>query len=414
MTAATGSEQSRAAAAPGWANMAQASLGAVGAALSIYLLRVHALLKAGDQAVGGLCDLSSRVNCTAAAQSAFSEVQGVPIAALGLGFYVAVVGLATLWQLRPGTRGIPQVLLALHAAACAYSLFLAIISGVVLGALCWACSSLYAVNIAGLVLAKASARQGWRAALQGLYRELIPVTFSAAGLVFGVAFVAGALGGTLGAEAWQAQHGGDPAARAAEGRAFVEDTWGDAPRVPDALWAAMQEGASLGPAAAPVTVVAFSDFECPFCGRLAPELHQLVEEGGGRVRVVFRHYPLDQACNPHIKRPFHEAACAGAAAGVCAEAQGGFWPMHDHLFAHRTALGREDTAGYAEAQGLDRAAFVACLEAPATAERLQRDIALGREAGVKGTPSLFINGKALTGAKPRWVLQAIVEHEASP
>ena len=138
-----------------------------------------------------------------------------------------------------------------------------------------------------------------------------------------------------------------------------------------------------GDADAPITIVEFSDFECPFCGRAHPVLERIVREFDGQVRMVFKQYPLSM----------HEYADDASRATIAAGNQGKFWEMHDTLFEHQTALTPSDIEGYAEELGLDMERFRADMEAEATQAIIDRDRALGQELGVNSTPTIFVNGR---------------------
>ncbi|MGA9522560.1 MAG: thioredoxin domain-containing protein, partial [Myxococcaceae bacterium] len=145
-----------------------------------------------------------------------------------------------------------------------------------------------------------------------------------------------------------------------------------------------------GKADAPVTVVAFSDFQCPFCSRVVPTLKSLEEKYGEKVRVVFKHQPL----------PFHQDARLAAAASMAAHEQGKFWEYHDKLFANAKALKRPELEKYAQELGLDLAKFKAALDANKYESVIANDQALAKKVGANGTPTFFINGRKLVGAQP--------------
>jgi len=149
-------------------------------------------------------------------------------------------------------------------------------------------------------------------------------------------------------------------------------------------------GPSKGPANAPVTIVEFSDFQCPFCSRANPAIEQVLATYKDQVRVVFRDFPL----------PFHDKAQKAAEAGHCAAEQGKFWEMHDQMFANQQALDVDALKGYAKTVGVDEAKFAECLDGDKMAELVKKNMADGEEAGVSGTPAFFINGKMLSGALP--------------
>jgi protein-disulfide isomerase/uncharacterized membrane protein len=151
-----------------------------------------------------------------------------------------------------------------------------------------------------------------------------------------------------------------------------------------------------GPEQAPIRVVEFSDFLCPYCRNLAGALASYLPGSAGRVAVFFKHYPLDPACNESLRQGGHPGACQLALGGICAEKLGGFWQYHDRVFSEPPeSPSPSNVADLAFASGLDRAAFQQCLADPATRRRLEADLAEGRRVGVTGTPAVFVNGKRL-------------------
>src|SRR5690606_18671990 len=147
-----------------------------------------------------------------------------------------------------------------------------------------------------------------------------------------------------------------------------------------------------GDVAAPVTLVVLSDFECPFCARVVPTLARLEEKyGPQRLRVVWKNDPS----------PAHPGARPAAEAGAAVHALGGdFWAFHDLAFAHQRELTSENFARWAQAAGVDRERLDAELKARRAAAKVDRDVALARRLGTRGTPHFRINGKVLSGAQP--------------
>ena len=141
-----------------------------------------------------------------------------------------------------------------------------------------------------------------------------------------------------------------------------------------------------GAANAPVTIVAFSDFECPSCAREHPVLERIVSEFGGRVRLVMRDFPLSQ----------HENARKAAEAAEAAREQGKYWEYAAVLFRNQSALGVDKLRQYATEVGLDRARFDAALDSGKFADKVQRDVIDGHKLGINGTPTLYINGKRVS------------------
>jgi protein-disulfide isomerase len=158
---------------------------------------------------------------------------------------------------------------------------------------------------------------------------------------------------------------------------------------------------SRGPAGAKVTIVVFSDFQCPFCSRVEPTLKQIEQAWPGEVRVVWKHQPLS----------FHPAAMPAALAAEAARAQGKFWPMHDLMFANQTTLSEDHFAAWAKQLGLDDARFDRDRASPAARARIEEDQRLGTQAGAQGTPTLFLNCRKVVGALPFESFRALVQEE---
>ncbi len=167
---------------------------------------------------------------------------------------------------------------------------------------------------------------------------------------------------------------------------------------------------SRGPEDAPITIVEFSDFECPYCREAAFGVHKILEQYEGKVRVVFKNFPLDQACNETLPKPLHTYACDAALIATCAGVQSEdlFWRAHDAMFNGSKLTGDRLKALPAEL-GLDREALDACLASDDARERVREDITLARELGISGTPVFFANGRRLTDYRIP-ALDAVIEH----
>ncbi len=157
-----------------------------------------------------------------------------------------------------------------------------------------------------------------------------------------------------------------------------------------------------GPEDALVTLVEFSDFECPFCRRTQPILDRIEENYGDRIRLVYRQFPLND---------IHPRAQKAAEASLCASDQGAFWPMHDAMFAEPIELEVASLKFKAVNLELDTDAFGACLDSGKYADRVASDLRAGMAAGVTGTPTIYINGRPLGGAQEYATYSAIIEDE---
>ena len=159
---------------------------------------------------------------------------------------------------------------------------------------------------------------------------------------------------------------------------------------------------SKGPTDAPIQIVEFSDFECPFCQRVTPTLDRVVAEYGDKVRLAFRQYPLDN---------IHANARKAAEAALCAHEQGEFWKMHDVMFSEQKELGVEALRDKASRIGLDSEKFNECLDSGRYAEQVEEDFRAGVLAGVSGTPAIFVNGRPLSGAVPFEQMAEVIDEE---
>jgi protein-disulfide isomerase len=161
------------------------------------------------------------------------------------------------------------------------------------------------------------------------------------------------------------------------------------------------EAAVKGPRAAKVTIIEYSDFQCPYCSRVVPTLKKLTETFGNDVRIAFKHNPL----------PFHDKAQLAAEAASAAGEQGKFWEMHDKMFENQQALKREDLEKYAQDLGLNLDQFKGALDSGKFKQKISADAAEAAKFGAHGTPSFFVNGKPVRGAQPYENFEKIVKNE---
>jgi protein-disulfide isomerase len=170
------------------------------------------------------------------------------------------------------------------------------------------------------------------------------------------------------------------------------------PRVPVTV---ADKSPRKGSATAPVQIVEFSDFQCPFCSRVVPTMAQIQQAYGDKVSIVFRDFPL----------PMHQQATPAAEAAKCANAQGKFWEYHDKLFENTRALANDNLKQYAKDLGLDAAAFDKCFDSGQFKDAVQKDYQEGQKFGVRGTPAFFVNGRFVSGAQPFDAFKLIIDEE---
>lgn len=176
----------------------------------------------------------------------------------------------------------------------------------------------------------------------------------------------------------------------------IRSEWGPY-RVPVAA-----TGPARGRNAAPVTIVEFGDFQCPYCKQAESSLRAVMEQYPQKVRIVFRNLPLTQ---------IHPNAKIAAEAAVCADRQGKFWEMHDAMYDDQSALNADSLMNTAARLGLDAHRFAACLADGSTRSSLEADAEAAQDLGLEGTPYFFINGRPLDGNVPVETFQSIIADE---
>ena len=351
------------------------------------------------------CQESAAVNCDIVNTSAWSEVLGVPIATHAIGLYAAVFVLALFAA--NGERTARATLWVAGLLAVAGSVFLFWQSKVELGYVCAWCLRLYAAN--GALLAAVAA--GGLPALPDPRRT---AAYSALTLVV--------LGLTAGGERVYRNtlDGGAGAAPTVAARGAGHDRDPESKLTPRSFPVKTEDGKEatltleaddpwLGVPDGDATVVMFGDLECGFCKRSAAEVARLEATYGDRVTFVFKHFPMDPACNPGVKNRKHRNACAAAVASVCAQDQGRFWAFHDLAYKNQHELAPEALAAYAARAGVDEAAFQACVRDPGAVARVRADAEQGKALDIHGTPRIFIGGKLYRSGTSAEVMARAVE-----
>lgn len=148
-----------------------------------------------------------------------------------------------------------------------------------------------------------------------------------------------------------------------------------------------------------VTLVEYSDFQCPYCQAVAPTLQQILQEYGDKVSLEYRHYPLS----------FHPMAQPAAEASECAAEQGKFWEYHDALFANQSGLSPELFRNLAQTLKLNVSRFTSCLDSGKYTAKIQAQLLEGQQKGVQGTPGTFVNGELVSGAQPFEAFKRIID-----
>jgi protein-disulfide isomerase len=166
---------------------------------------------------------------------------------------------------------------------------------------------------------------------------------------------------------------------------------------------------SIGPKNAPITIVEFSDFQCPFCRIGAFTVNSVVSRYPGKIRVIFRNFPLDQSCNPLLQHTPHPVACEAARTAVCAYRQGKLESVYQELFENQALLSRTHPTELVKKIGLNDPAFQSCMSSPESLLSITKDIEEGKLLGVNSTPTFFINGHRMEGPYPVPVWHRVID-----
>ncbi len=178
---------------------------------------------------------------------------------------------------------------------------------------------------------------------------------------------------------------------------YKAKVWIDPPRVK----VSVDDDASRGPKDAPITIVEFSDFQCPYCSTAEKSVEAVLKKYGDKVRLVYRDYPMS----------FHPNAEIASIGSECAEEQGKFWEMHKAMFADQKKLSSPDLIETAGGIGLNTEEFKECLDSGRYKAEVQKDFEDGQRYGVTGTPAFFINGIMVNGAQPPEAFHKIIDAE---
>jgi uncharacterized membrane protein len=365
-------------------------LSLAGLLISVVLARIH--FKVNSEAgFHSFCGRGSTFNCDDVARSPYSILLGVPTALWGVWGYGLAAGVA-LWGLRARRSALSAACgLLLFTGFVATSAVLGSISAFRVHALCILCASTYGINLSLFILALVHAAN---IGFSPVATAPLQVFREAPGKSLAILALLGAtvLGLVALVPSYWPQSGKSRASRLAEsGLARGEVPGG---------------GHWIGAQKPTLTITEFSDYECPHCRQAHAQLRAIVAQFPDRVRLVHRHFPLDQACNRSIERPFHQFACWAAQLAECAGRAGRFWDANDTLFELSNFLDTQSTKKLAAELKIDPAALDRCMKDEGLAD-VKNDIEVGIALKLEGTPSFLVDGQVYMGNLPASVLESL-------
>ncbi len=367
-----------------------------GLGISIELTRIHYYTHT-DPSYKSVCAVNDLVNCETVAQSPFSVFLGAPVSVWGILGYLLMSALG-IWGLTgkrlhdTWPRGVLFSAITVSALA---SLTLGYISFLRIDSLCIFCTSLYAINLVLLILGVVLAVQSRANPLTLFARDTKAVIGKPVLLIALTVIGGGAVAALIILTPPYWQHPG----------------WIELPRLPTG---ADQNGCHWIGAEDPlVTIVEFSDYQCPHCRKAHKEMRLEAAKYPDEVRLIHHHLPLDQACNEDIKKPFHNRACEFSKAAECGAAQEKFWEMNDALFSiqEHVRTADVDVELIAVQLGIDRSTFRDCMAEEGIPDCILSDIERARALNVAGTPTFYIRSQPFPGGLPEGALEAALQRE---
>lgn len=371
----------------------------LGVAVSAELTRIHVFTHT-DPAYHSVCAVSEGVNCETVALSPYSVVAGLPVSIWGMAGYMMMGGLAlsSLARRRPRVSHYPLGLLfALALFSVCVSAALAYISVTQIDSLCLFCTASYVLNVALLALSLFAYRRSGTGLISLVTGDL-RVLGSRKALTTGAA--------VLGVAAMGGLYKAVPPYWETPG-------WSDLPALPSGT---DENGYHyIGAKVPQITIVEFSDYECPFCRGAHRAMRALAAEHPDQVRLVHRHLPLDMTCHPGLRQPFHLRACLFARAAECAGLQGRFWEMNDALFSIQDTVKAQDVdpVELAVRLGLNRGDFKRCLNEHHVAKRIAADLEESMQRNLTGTPSFLIGERLFMGGIGKQELERLLQASSS-
>lgn len=379
-----------------------------GAVLSLISTSHYFRIQKGGLAERSFCSFSELVNCDIATTSSYAVFWGIPVSWFGFLTYLLIAGMSLYSAISSQDRKITvSISWFLSLFSVLYSVYMAYILFYVLQAVCVDCIGMYLANLVTAICIWLALDIQFKKIFsffrdnlkEFLFGRRVPylkhITLVLAVYFVGWSFMYNEV--SAGAKKSYASPEEKIKAHYIQSLYDIEigngwAMWGN----PDAL----------------VTVIEFSDFECPFCRLSSFKFRPYLTEFRKDVRYYFVNHPLTSECNPSAGHKMHQKACMAAEAAICVKDLGGdFWVFHDELFRLGGRFSKEDIEGLARLSGVDKAKFMDCWQSPETKERLASEVQVGIKAYVEGVPTIFINGRKFRYWQEPEMVRGVIKEE---
>ena len=390
------------------------------------LLTHHIRLKYGYQVEPSLCVINQWIDCDAVAKSEYAELFGIPVASYGMFYYLILLGLSGM-QCFLDKRNYYAIWLLFSTIGFVSSVTMAGISLFAVGKVCIFCFSVYLLNTV-VFIAVLFSRQHYCSWVQNISMSWKMFVYALKALLsaevpeqhrsisrFSVVYVLFSDGLVLLLLFFLVLGVYVPRAESSKNKDDIASAYEDWLNQPVQEFAVLSGGGYLekdfswGPELAPITIVEFSDFECPFCRRLGMFLKELENRNSGKIQIIYKNYPLNSSCNAAMTTEMHKHACEFSYLARCAGKYGDkeFWKMHDGIIGLFKADKKSSTRLIEEA-GLNEKEMKECMVSAEVRQRVMADAELGNKLGINSTPSIFINGKRVKIVSPQ-VISGVID-----
>lgn len=343
------------------------------------------------------CTVNEWIDCDTVNASSYSSLFGLPVSGLGFLYYLVILSYALLGfrSGAPKKDGL-RLCFYLSAGALVFSFYMAYLLLFKLKILCLLCLGMDIAVLLIFILLPPAIGMGWRDILKGRLPQSIMKHLGFVAVIYFLGiFVFFNVGKAMGGDV-----------KPVDRERFLKIFFAQMPTPVEAgsrpMW---------GTPGAPVTILEFSDFQCPFCRVAAFNIKPNLAEYRNDVAFYYVNYPLDISCNKYMTRAMHPNSCLAAKASLCADREGKFWAYHDLTFKNQKTISRDTLLGQAESLGMNREAFSQCIDSAGIDATVKEDIELGNKLDVHGTPAVFVNGRELRAWRDREILRKVIAEE---
>lgn len=364
-------------------------LSALGAGISAYQTKLFFTTRSGYAEFKSVCDIGSSFDCTSIEMSRYAELwSGFPLSGFAMAGFLFILMIALFGRFQVLKDSGRKILVLLTGLALLFSAFYLVLMITQFSKLCLFCLIVDAINVAMFLLALA-----------------IPKDTSSHSIdlktVGGLGLAALALGFVITKSL-------DPQAQVKQ--EDINDMVESIMSTPPVTFNLPADAPVVGDPNAKITIVKFSDYQCPACLMGARSIHPLLKRYPHDVKIAFINYPLDAACNPKITRQLHETACEAARVAVCAQKQGKFFEAYEALFDSQPDLKVNHVADLlGKVPGINVNEIKTCMNQPEVVSKIRQDLELGDQVKVQSTPTFFVNGIKIEGGLPTSIWIKVID-----